>query len=267
MAAPAPDGLPASAAAFFDGPHPDIHALFNLYASLYFDGDLGPTSVEWSTPRMTACAGVCVYDPGGGVAVRLSAPLLALRPASDALNTLLHEMIHAEARVRRWPAADAGRDGHGPRFLARAAEINASRVPDPVRPHGGYRITVRHTFVDEVRSFQTHGWRCARCGHEIFRAMDRPPQPADCVRKGRHGGCDGAGCGYHAHVRACGGRYEKVAAPSAAPPRRRPGRPPRPVDPRQATLDAFAGRGRVLGRREAPAAAAAEVVVLSSDSD
>lgn len=257
-------GLPESAAAFFDGPHADIHALYNLFLSLYFDSDLGPTRVEWSTARMTACAGVCVYEPGGGVVVRLSAPLLALRPPADLLNTLLHEMIHAEARVRLWSAADAGRDGHGPRFRAKAAAINADARPDPVRPAGGYNITVFHTFADEVRSFQTHGWRCERCGHEIFRAMNRPPQPADCVVKGR-GTCNGVGCGYHTHAVACGGAYIKVAAPpppASKASRARPGRPARPADPKQATLDAFAGRGRVLGR-----GGGGEVIVLSSDTD
>jgi hypothetical protein len=34
-------------------PTPDVHALFNYYSDLYFDGQLGAYSVEWSTKRMT----------------------------------------------------------------------------------------------------------------------------------------------------------------------------------------------------------------------
>lgn len=34
-------------------PHPDIHALFMLYNSIYFADRLGFCSVEWSTKAMT----------------------------------------------------------------------------------------------------------------------------------------------------------------------------------------------------------------------
>lgn len=33
--------------------HPDIHSLFQHYSDLYFDGELGHCSVEWSSGRMT----------------------------------------------------------------------------------------------------------------------------------------------------------------------------------------------------------------------
>lgn len=42
---------------------------------------------------MTLCAGVCSFD-GQLCSVRLSVPLLKLRPRHDLVNTLLHEMIH-----------------------------------------------------------------------------------------------------------------------------------------------------------------------------
>lgn len=45
---------------------------------------------------MTLCAGLCCFD-GQLCSVRLSAPLLRLRPRSDTINTLLHEMIHGVA--------------------------------------------------------------------------------------------------------------------------------------------------------------------------
>lgn len=37
-------------------PNPDVHALFQYYNQLYFDGELGACSVEWSSSRMTMCA-------------------------------------------------------------------------------------------------------------------------------------------------------------------------------------------------------------------
>lgn len=45
---------------------------------------------------MTLCAGVCSYDRAGFCSVRLSVPLLRLRPRADLVNTLLHEMIHGQ---------------------------------------------------------------------------------------------------------------------------------------------------------------------------
>ncbi|CAI5509837.1 unnamed protein product [Closterium sp. Naga37s-1] len=75
-------------------PCPDITALFRHYNDLYFQGRLGACLVEWSSKRMTLCAGVCMYD-GALCRIRLSAPLLQYRPVSDLKATLLHEMIHA----------------------------------------------------------------------------------------------------------------------------------------------------------------------------
>lgn len=57
-------------------PHPDIHALFVHYNSLYFGDSLGACSVEWSSGRMTLCGGVCEWRPGGGCRIKLSEPLL-----------------------------------------------------------------------------------------------------------------------------------------------------------------------------------------------
>lgn len=52
-AQPAP--LPASTMDEFEllEPHPDIHALFQHYAHIYFQDKLGACSVEWSSKRMT----------------------------------------------------------------------------------------------------------------------------------------------------------------------------------------------------------------------
>ena len=73
---------------------------------------LSGIEVKWS-PRMTLCAGVCSFD-GQLCSVRLSAPLLKLRPRADLVNTLLHEMIHAALFLSN---GTVDRDGHGPDFL------------------------------------------------------------------------------------------------------------------------------------------------------
>ena len=39
----------------------------------------------------------------------------------------------------------------------------------------------------EVDHYRQHHWRCERCGNVVKRAMNRPPQEADC----RWGGWEG----------------------------------------------------------------------------
>ena len=43
------------------------------------------------------------------------------------------------------------------------------------RPPQGYCITVRHTMVTEVHHYQTHHWRCERCGKLIRRCGSSCP--------------------------------------------------------------------------------------------
>lgn len=65
---------------------------------------------------MTLCAGLASFD-GQLVSVRLSEPLLTLRPRHDLINTLLHEMIHAYLFLQPGvSAARLDRDGHGADF-------------------------------------------------------------------------------------------------------------------------------------------------------
>jgi hypothetical protein len=70
-------------------PHPDIHELFLYYRDLYFDGQLPGVSVEWSSKRMTSCGGTCEKALNGAI-IKLSQPLLILRPTRDLLMVLLH---------------------------------------------------------------------------------------------------------------------------------------------------------------------------------
>ncbi|KAG0165493.1 hypothetical protein DFQ28_008630 [Apophysomyces sp. BC1034] len=71
-----------------DDPNPDLHELFLLFNDLYFEGRLGMVEVQWSK-RMTLCAGLCYYKPGGLCTIRLSEPLLRFRTREDMINTLL----------------------------------------------------------------------------------------------------------------------------------------------------------------------------------
>ncbi|THD18731.1 SprT domain-containing protein Spartan [Fasciola hepatica] len=103
-------------------PTPDIRALFTQFDSEYFYGKLTSVEVRWS-PRMTLCAGLCCYEGRGGLcSIRLSEPLLKLRPRSDLIETLLHEMIHAFLFVTQ---KDRDRESHGPNFHAHMKRINS----------------------------------------------------------------------------------------------------------------------------------------------
>ena len=61
----------------------------------------------------------------------------------------------------------------------------------------------------QVEFYQQHHWKCRKCDKVIKRAMNRPPQPADC-RFHRGAACTDPKCGYHTHIRNCGGEWVKV---------------------------------------------------------
>ncbi|KAI7869930.1 SprT-like family-domain-containing protein [Spinellus fusiger] len=174
-------------------PCPDIHALFLIFNPMYFHSRLDPVEVKWSR-RLTLCAGLCCYQPGGLCTIKLSEPLLKLRPAKDLLNTLLHEMIHAYLFITK---GHNQHDGHGPDFLAMASDINK---------RAGTCITVYHNFKDEVDYYRQHHWQCqGPCQYRppyfglVKRSMNRPPQMADAW--------------FSQHQQTCGGFYIKVAEP------------------------------------------------------
>lgn len=72
-------------------PTPDIFAMFVRFDQKFFQKRLGAVVVEWSK-RMYSCAGIC-YQRGNRfvkeVIIRLSEPLLKLRPRKDLVETLL----------------------------------------------------------------------------------------------------------------------------------------------------------------------------------
>ena len=187
-------------------PFVDIHELFALYNTLYFRSLLLPrVEVSWS-PRLTLCAGICelVRDPNNGnkltrIRLKLSEPLLKFRPRSDVIDTLLHEAIHAYFFVTTSWRHSRGEDGtgHGEGFLMLA---------DAVNNHGGYGVSVFHTFHDEVDSYRTHVWECSGpCKLKapffglVKRAMNRAPGKSDSW--------------WAKHLDECGGSFTKVAEP------------------------------------------------------
>ncbi|XP_054568956.1 DNA-dependent metalloprotease SPRTN isoform X2 [Eptesicus fuscus] len=175
-------------------PTPDLQALFVQFNDRFFWGQLEAVEVKWSK-RMTLCAGVCTYEGKGGMcSVRLSEPLLKLRPRKDLVETLLHEMIHAYLFVTN---NDKDREGHGPEFCKHMHRINRLT---------GANITVYHTFHDEVDEYRRHWWRCdGPCQFRqpyhgyVKRATNRAPSAHD------HWWAE--------HQNTCGGTFIKVKEP------------------------------------------------------
>ena len=175
-------------------PTPDLHSLFIGFNDEFFWGRLSCCEVKWS-PRMTLCAGVCSYQRRSGYcSIRLSVPLLKLRPRKDLVETLLHEMIHAYLFVTD---GNDDHDGHGPAFHEHMFRINKKT---------GAKISVYHNFHDEVDAYRTHWWQCdgpCRSRRPFYglvkRAMNRAPGPNDRW--------------WGDHERSCGGTYTKIKEP------------------------------------------------------
>lgn len=125
-------------------PSPDIWELFRQFDTQFFEDTLKRNCVEisWS-PRMTATAGSCSWSPRTKYCnIRLSKPLLQYRSRKDLVETLLHEMIHGFLFVTR---QDDNHESHGEKFHYHMYRINQMT---------GARITVYHTFHNEVRNYQ-----------------------------------------------------------------------------------------------------------------
>ncbi|KAM8831854.1 DNA-dependent metalloprotease SPRTN [Spinachia spinachia] len=175
-------------------PNPDVRAMFLEFNDVFFWGKLYGVEVKWS-PRMTLCAGVCSYEGRGGLcSIRLSEPLLKLRPRKDLVETLLHEMIHALLFVTQ---NNRDRDGHGPEFCKHMDRINDA---------SGTKISIYHSFHDEVDVYRQHWWKCdGPCQNRkpyfgfVKRAMNRAPSAQDPW--------------WEDHRRKCGGTYNKVKEP------------------------------------------------------
>lgn len=201
-------------------PTPDIWDLFRQFDMQFFEETLTTNCVELSwSPKMTHSAGLCAWNPKSGFcSIRLSLPLLQLRPRKDLIETLIHEMIHGFLFVTH---QDDNHESHGPKFHYHMNRINQMT---------GTAISVYHTFHDEVRNYQNHVWLCdGPCKERrpfyglVKRAMDRAPGPNDKW--------------WAKHKQNCGGTFHKIGAPdpktkpkvltipSNALPRKRPASP------------------------------------------
>ncbi|KAE9547828.1 hypothetical protein FO519_008963 [Halicephalobus sp. NKZ332] len=175
-------------------PCPDLHITFLQYNDQFFDGKLIACEVTWSK-RMTKCAGLCQFQPRSGYcSIRLSEPLLKLRPRKDFVETLLHEMIHAYLFLT---SRIMDRDGHGADFQFHMHRINKI---------AGTSISIYHSFHAEVRQYQQHWWRCdGRCKDMrpffgwVKRSMNRAPGKNDLW--------------WGNHQKICGGSFIKVKEP------------------------------------------------------
>jgi predicted SprT family Zn-dependent metalloprotease len=174
-------------------PCPDIRALFQEFDKLYFWNRLGSCVVEWSK-RMTICAGIFYLKEGG--IIRLSEPLLKFRPRKDLVDTLLHEMIHAYLYLTR-NYKDRGE--HGDEFKSHMDRINKA---------ASTRITVYHSFHDEVNHARQHVWRCTGVCRTmppfygyVKRSMNRAPGKNDTW--------------WGQHQSKCNGTFEKTSEPES----------------------------------------------------
>mmetsp|Transcript_19779 Transcript_19779/g.22435 ORF Transcript_19779/g.22435 Transcript_19779/m.22435 type:complete len:391 (-) Transcript_19779:24-1196(-) len=178
----------------------DIHTLFAMYDSLFFEEKLGTVRLEWSK-RMTLCAGICYYNEGNPI-IRLSERILKFRPFRDVKETLLHEMIHAFLYVTCFVDT---REDHGDNFKFHMNHINKIT---------GLNLTIFHNFHDEVDNCRQHIWRCNGVCQKwkpyygyCKRAVNRAPSDRDPWFK--------------RHKLNCGGSFEKISEPEPAPKKKR----------------------------------------------
>lgn len=176
-------------------PTPNIYVMFQVFDARFFQNQLNACEVKWS-PQMTQCAGICCYAgrSSGYCSIRLSKPLLALRPRKDLVETLLHEMIHALLFIN---GNRDGHDGHGPEFQSHMYRINNEI---------GSNISIYHSFHNEVNHYRQHWWRCngsCRTSKPYFgyvkRSKNRAPSKNDLW--------------WAEHQVKCGGEFLKVKEP------------------------------------------------------
>uniref|UniRef100_A0A182VX48 Protein with SprT-like domain at the N terminus n=1 Tax=Anopheles minimus TaxID=112268 RepID=A0A182VX48_9DIPT len=178
-------------------PTPDIFALFACFNQKFFQTRLSCVQLEWSK-KMYNCAGICYQRSnrlGKSCIIRLSEPLLKLRPRKDLIQTLLHEMIHAYCFVL---GIREGNGGHGPTF---------KKIMNGINKIAGTNITVYHSFHDEVDLYKTHWWKCnGPCQNKhpfyglVKRTTNRKPGTYDFW--------------WQEHQQTCGGQFIKIREPS-----------------------------------------------------
>jgi len=133
--------------------------LFHSFNREHFDGKLAfglepILSLRWSDGRLRKTAGFYRRGPKvagpHGCEIVLSTPLLKHLPPAALESTLCHEMIHAWVDL-----VLKVKEGHGPNFHARMAEINSAQ--------NNFEISVCHKFP--VPKSSPRWWAvCPSCG-------------------------------------------------------------------------------------------------------
>ncbi|KAL3077118.1 hypothetical protein niasHS_013107 [Heterodera schachtii] len=221
-------------------PNPNVHELFITFDHQFFWGTLNSNAcvVEWSK-TMTSCAGICRFSVGNRLcSIRLSEPLLKLRPRRDLVETLLHEMIHAYQFVTD---GIQDRDGHGPDFRLHMHRINKL---------AGTSISVYHSFHAEVAHYKRHWWRCTGP------CKDRPPFHG-WVKRATNRAPGANDLWWATHQASCSGEFVKVKEPEKREKEAKPStekkspsnrKRQKETDATQQKIDTFfPGKGFVLG--------------------
>lgn len=177
-----------------------------------------------------SCAGLCEWKSRGflyEVEIKLSEPLLKFRPMSDLIDTLLHEMIHAYLLITD---KRASREDHGPLFQEQMNRVN--RI-------AGTRITIYHSFFDEVNYYKTHWWQCSSCSKIIKRSMNRAPSKNDNW--------------FASHESKCGGSFIKIKEPDGFKSRSKKSDQIKKLPPNQPDITKFfPGLGKRIGTSDLP---------------
>lgn len=111
-------------------------------------------SLQCHVSEVCASIGVCCLQPG--IPLHSSTPCRAMVCIGHGC-LLVGFGSRTTVWTYSWPALPSavmqiavGERPHGPHFKAKMHEINHSTVMDPHRPPGGYQITIRHKWSDEV---------------------------------------------------------------------------------------------------------------------
>lgn len=167
-----------------------LTSLFSNFDKLFFDSTLTTSNVDilWSN-QLTKCAGKFHgrRRPKFEAYITLSSKLLIKRNSIDFVQTMLHEMIHAYLFVKEM----RDKSSHGPNFKSLMNRINSMT---------GMKITVFHSFHDEVNSCKVYIWRCngvckslrAFSYGYIKRAANRCPSEKDLFWKNHATYCSGS---------------------------------------------------------------------------
>lgn len=153
-------------------PDPDTPRDLCSYARLYaerVDIDVDHDAISWEvSKRARRRAGACSYDAATGeVTIRLTWDAYRAFGWRQFTKTIRHELVHA------WEFQEYGDAGHGPRFRAKAREVDAPRHCETFTDHrlelacteGCAWNAGRHKASRPVQ--HPEDYRCPDCGSAV----------------------------------------------------------------------------------------------------